>query len=176
AGLAGLLNLVVGRRDIGAALASDKRLPLISATGRSAMGRAVAATVAKRMGPSLLELGGNNGLILSESANLDLALRAIVFSAIGTAGQRCTTLRRLILHESIANAFTSRLMDTYQSIQPGDPWDDGVLLGPLIRQSAVEQFEAAVAAATTQGGKVLCGGTRIKRDGFYVQPTIVLAN
>jgi aldehyde dehydrogenase (NAD+) len=176
AGLAGLLNLVVGGRQIGAALASDARLPLVSATGSCAMGRAVAGAVAARMGRSLLELGGNNGLILTESANLDLALRAMVFSAVGTAGQRCTTLRRLIIHESILDSFTARLVDAYRSIEPGDPWQDGVLLGPLIRQSAVEQFEAAVACAQSQGGKVLCGGSRIRRPGFYVQPTVILAS
>src|SRR5436190_2152096 len=175
AGLGGLLNLVVGGREIGALLAADARLPLISATGSCAMGRAVAASVAQRMGRSLLELGGNNGLILSESANLDLALRAIVFSAVGTAGQRCTTLRRLIIHESIRNSFTSRLAEAYRSIQPGNPWDDGVLLGPLIREQATERFEAAVAEARRQGGKIVRGGSRSKRPGFFVQPTIVAA-
>jgi aldehyde dehydrogenase (NAD+) len=123
-----------------------------------------------------LELGGNNGLILSESANLDLALRAVLFSAVGTAGQRCTTMRRLIIHESIHHAFSSRLADAYRSIQPGDPWEDGVLLGPLIREQAVEQFEAAVATARSQGGKVVIGGSRIKRPGYYVQPTIIAAS
>jgi aldehyde dehydrogenase (NAD+) len=176
AGLAGLLNLVVGGRAGGQWLASDRRLPLISATGSCAMGRAVAATVASRLGRSLLELGGNNGLILTESANLDLALRAIVFAAVGTAGQRCTTLRRLIVQESIADSFTSRLAAAYQSIQPGDPWEDGVLLGPLIRERAVNDFEAAVAAAQLQGGKIVCGGSRIKRPGYFVQPTIIAAH
>ena len=173
AGLAGLLNLVVGSRDIGQKLAADVRLPLISATGSCAMGRAVATAVAQRLGRSLLELGGNNGLILTESANLDLALRGILFAAVGTAGQRCTTLRRLIIHESIFDAFTSRLAKAYQSIKAGDPWEDGVLLGPLIRQRAVEQFEAAVATAKSQGGEVLCGGRRIERHGYYVEPTII---
>src|SRR4051812_19129269 len=176
AGLAGLLNLVVGGSDIGSALASDHRLPLISATGSCSMGRAVVAAAAQRMGRSLLELGGNNGLVLSESANLDLALRAIVFSAVGTAGQRCTTLRRLIVHESIHDSFTSRLANAFSSIQPGNPWDDGVLLGPLIREQAAERFETAVSAARNQGGRIVCGGSRIKRAGFYVQPTIVAAN
>ncbi len=176
AGLAGLLNLVVGSRDIGEAISGDHRLPLISATGSCAMGRSVGTAVAQRMGRSLLELGGNNGLILTESANVDLALRAILFSAVGTAGQRCTTLRRLIIHESIHKAFTAKLISAYRSIQPGNPWEDGVLLGPLIRESAVEQFEAAVSAARSQGGKILCGGNRIKRAGFYVEPTIVDAS
>lgn len=175
AGLDGLLNLVVGGRDIGQSLAADSRLPLISATGSCAMGRAVAAAVAQRMGRTLLELGGNNGLILTESADLDLALRAVLFSAVGTAGQRCTTLRRLMIHESNASKFVSRLVSAYKSIKPGDPWEEGVLLGPLIRERAVEQFLAAVEAAKSQGGEVLCGGRRINRPGFYVEPTIVRA-
>jgi aldehyde dehydrogenase (NAD+) len=175
-GLAGLLNLVVGGRDIGQKLAADQRLPLISATGSTAMGRAVAATVAQRLGRTLLELGGNNGLILTESADLDLALRAVLFAAVGTAGQRCTTLRRLIVHESIADSLVERLAGAYGSIKPGDPWEDGVLLGPLICESAAQQFEAAVATAQSQGGTLVCGGSRIKRPGFYVQPTIVRAH
>jgi aldehyde dehydrogenase (NAD+) len=176
AGLGGLLNLVVGSRDIGEAMSGDHRLPLISATGSCAMGRSVGTAVAQRMGRSLLELGGNNGLILTESANLDLALRAILFSAVGTAGQRCTTLRRLIIHKSIHKSFTAKLAAAYRSIQPGNPWEEGVLLGPLIRESAVEQFEAAVAAARSQGGNILCGGNLIDRSGFYVEPTLIDAH
>ncbi len=174
-GLGGLFYLVIGGRDIGQKLAADERLPLVSATGSCAMGRSVAQSVAARLGRSLLELGGNNGLILSESANLDLALRAILFAAVGTAGQRCTTLRRLIVHESIADSFTQRLAKAYASIQPGLPWEDGVLLGPLIRQQAVEQFAAAITAAKAQGGHVVCGGSRFNRPGYYVQPTIIRA-
>ena len=176
AGLSGLLNLVGGGREVGQKLAADGRLPLISATGSTAMGRAVAATVAQRLGRTLLELGGNNGLILTESADLDLALRAVLFAAVGTAGQRCTTLRRLIVHESIADSFVERLAGAYKSIKPGDPWEDGVLLGPLIRESAAQRFEAAVATAKDQGGTLVCGGSRIKRSGYYVQPTIVRAH
>jgi aldehyde dehydrogenase (NAD+) len=173
AGYAGVLNLTVGDREIGEAMTADERFPLISATGSCGMGRSVGTAVARRMGRSLLELGGNNGLILTETADLDLALRAIVFSAVGTAGQRCTTLRRLIVHESIADAFLTRLVKAYQSIQPGNPWDEGVLLGPLIRPQAVEQFVAAVETATAQGGQVLVGGRRIDRPGNYVEPTII---
>jgi len=176
AGLAGLLNLVIGGREIGERLAADSRLPLISATGSCAMGHSVARTVAGRMGRSLLELGGNNGLIVTPSADLDLALRAVLFAAVGTAGQRCTTLRRLIVHESIAESFISRLAGVYRSILPGDPWDEGVLLGPLIRERAVEQFLAAVEIAQGQGGEVLTGGRRIERPGFYVEPTMIRAH
>ena len=174
AGLAGALNLVLGGREIGQKMAADVRLPLISATGSCGMGRAVGSAVAARMGRSLLELGGNNALIVAPSANLDLALRAIVFSAVGTAGQRCTTLRRLILHHSLVDKLLPRLVAVYKSIRPGNPWDDGVLLGPLIRESSVQQFEQAVKTAQAQGGEVLCGGERIDRPGFYVEPTIIL--
>jgi len=176
AGCAGVLNLVVGGREIGQRLAADSRLPLISATGSCAMGRSVAATVAQRLGRSLLELGGNNGVILTESADLDLAERAVLFSAVGTAGQRCTTLRRLIVHESVTDRFVARLKTVYQSLKPGDPWEDGVLLGPLIRERAAEQFAAAIATAKSQGGEVVCGGQRIDRAGFYVEPTIITAH
>jgi aldehyde dehydrogenase (NAD+) len=176
AGYAGVLNLLIGDRDIGEQIAADMRLPLISATGSCAMGKSVAATVAKRLGRSLLELGGNNGMIVTESANLDLALRAVLFAAVGTAGQRCTTLRRLIIHESIAAAFTARLSAGYQSILPGNPWEDGVLLGPLIRERSAEEFEAAVNTAEQQGGALVCGGKRIQRPGYYVQPTIIRAH
>jgi aldehyde dehydrogenase (NAD+) len=173
AGYAGVLNLVVGGRDIGQRMAADERLPLISATGSCAMGRAVATTVAQRLGRTLLELGGNNGLILTESADLDLAMRAVLFAAVGTAGQRCTTLRRLIIHHSLVQRFIPQLVAAYESIRPGNPWEEGVLLGPLIRQSAVQAFEAAVARAKAEGGRVLCGGRRIDRAGFYVEPTII---
>jgi aldehyde dehydrogenase (NAD+) len=175
-GLAGLLNLVVGSRDIGQKLAADERLPLISATGSTAMGKAVAATVAQRLGRTLLELGGNNGLILTESADLDLALRAVLFAAVGTAGQRCTTLRRLIVHESIADAFVERLAAAYQSIKPGNPWEDGVLLGPLISSRAVAQYLSALETAQGEGGAIVRGGRRIDRPGFYVEPTLVRAH
>jgi aldehyde dehydrogenase (NAD+) len=172
-GLGGLLNLVVGGREVGQWMAEDARLPLISATGSTAMGRSVGTTVAQRLGRSLLELGGNNGLIVTPSADLDLAMRAVLFAAVGTAGQRCTTLRRLIIHHSLVDKFVPRLVAAYKSIRPGNPWDDGVLLGPLIRQSAVQQFEVAVATAKAEGGQVLCGGRRIDRPGFYVEPTII---
>jgi aldehyde dehydrogenase (NAD+) len=176
AGLAGLLNLAVGGRDIGQKIAADPRLPLVSATGSCAMGRAVGTAVAQRLGRSLLELGGNNAMIVTPSANLDLALRAIVFAAVGTAGQRCTTLRRLILHHSLVDKLLPLLTAAYKSIRPGNPWDDGVLLGPLIRESSIQQFEAAIAAAKAQGGEVLCGGRRIDRPGYYVEPTIIRAH
>jgi aldehyde dehydrogenase (NAD+) len=140
------------------------------------MGKAVGTAVAQRLGRSLLELGGNNGLIVTESANQSLALRAVLFAAVGTAGQRCTTLRRLIIHQSIADEFTARLAKAYQSIRPGDPWEDGTLLGPLIRERSVEGYLQGIDAIGQQGGELVCGGRRIDRPGFYVEPTIVRAH
>jgi aldehyde dehydrogenase (NAD+) len=150
-------------------------MPLVSATGSTEMGRRVAEVVARRLGRSLLELGGNNAVIVTPSADLDLALRAIVFAAVGTAGQRCTTLRRLIVHESVADTLVDRLSRAYASVRVGDPWEDGVLMGPLIGPGAVEAFARAVEEATEQGGEVIRGGKRIDRPGYFVEPTIVRA-
>ena len=174
-GYSGVFSLVVGDRDVGEWMAEDTRVPLISATGSTAMGKSVAAKVAGRMGRSLLELGGNNGLILTESADQDLALRAVLFAAVGTAGQRCTTLRRLIIHESIADAFVSKLAKAYGSVPIGNPWEPGVLMGPLIHERAVEQMLAAVEQAKNEGGTVACGGGKVNRPGHFVQPTIIRA-
>ena len=156
-------------------LADDRRIPLISATGSCAMGRAVSQRVAARLGRTLMELGGNNAVIVTESANLDLALRAVVFAAAGTAGQRCTTLRRLFLHESIAPRFVAQLVQAYRSIPIGNPWEKNVLMGPLISTAAVEQMLAALDRARREGAEVLCGGRRLERPGNFVEPTIVRA-
>ena len=174
--LTGLFNLVVGEAEpIGQTLVDDRRLPLISATGSCAMGCKVGTAVAQRLGRSLLELGGNNAVILTESANLDLALRAVAFAAVGTAGQRCTTLRRLIVHEKIADAFLDRLVRAYRSVKIGDPWEDGVLMGPLINQKAVDAMQQALTTAKQQGAEVLYGGRPLPRPGFFVEPAIVRA-
>jgi aldehyde dehydrogenase (NAD+) len=157
-------------------LCDDERVPLVSATGSCAMGRAVGQRVAARLGRSLLELGGNNGVIVTESADLDLALRGVAFAAVGTAGQRCTTLRRLIVHESIADAFVGKLVSAYKSIKIGNPWEDGVLLGPLISSAAVDQMLHALELAKQQGGTIVCGGRRLDRPGNFVEPTIVRAH
>ena len=175
-GYSGVFSLVVGERDVGEWMAEDPRLPLISATGSTVMGKSVGAKVAARMGRSLLELGGNNGLILTESADQDLALRAVLFAAVGTAGQRCTTLRRLIIHESIADAFVARLAKAYGSVPIGDPSEPEVLMGPLIHEKAVEQMLAAVEQAKKEGGKLVCGGGRVNRPGHFVEPTIIQGN
>ncbi len=175
--LEGVFNLCIGTdAEVGKWMAEDRRLPLISATGSCKMGRSVAQTVGARLGRTLLELGGNNGLIVAESANLDLAVRAILFAAAGTAGQRCTTLRRLIVHESIAATLVDQLVAAYESIPIGDPLDDGVLVGPLINETAVQQMMDALEAARQQGGEVFCGGKRIERPGYFVQPAIVRAD
>ncbi|WP_435009631.1 L-piperidine-6-carboxylate dehydrogenase [Tundrisphaera lichenicola] len=175
-GFPGIFGLCVGEAEIGRAMAEDPRFPLISATGSTRMGRAVGPLVAARLGRSLLELGGNNAVIVTPQANFDLALRAVAFSAVGTAGQRCTTLRRLILHESIADSFLERLSRAYRSIKIGDPWEDDVLMGPLIHEKAVEAMLVALETAKAQGGSILQGGRRLDRPGFFVEPTIVRAD
>ena len=167
---------LAGASDVGEAMLADPRLPLISATGSCRMGRRVAEVVGKRLGRTLLELGGNNAVIVTADADLDLALKAVLFAAVGTAGQRCTTLRRLILHESIAGPFLGRLTRAYRSIKVGDPWEDGVLMGPLINEGAVVTMLKALDAAKAQGGEVLCGGKRLDRPGCFVEPTIVRAS
>jgi aldehyde dehydrogenase (NAD+) len=172
----GLLGLVIGGSDVGRALAESRAFPLVSATGSTPMGRAVGATVAARLGRSLLELGGNNAAIVTPSADLELALRAVVFSAAGTAGQRCTTLRRLLLHEAVAQGFIDRLTAVYALLRVGDPTADGVLVGPLIDAGAFEQMQGALRQAVAQGGRVT-GGQRVSAGvpsgGFYVRPAIV---
>lgn len=174
--LKGVLTMACGNAEVGRTIAADERLPLVSATGSTAMGRDVARVVGGRLGRSLLELGGNNALIVTPSANLELATRAVLFAAVGTAGQRCTTLRRLIVHESLVDKLVARLERAYASVRIGLPWEEGVLMGPLIRPAAVERFERAIAAARGAGAEIVCGGERIDRRGFFVQPTMVRAS
>jgi aldehyde dehydrogenase (NAD+) len=176
-GASGVFNLCIGDGvEAGQWLAEDRRLPLISATGSCAMGREVAGTVAKRLGRTLLELGGNNAMIVTASANLEMAHRAIVFAAVGTAGQRCTSLRRLFVDRKIADALTGRLVATYRSLAIGPPSDDGVLVGPLISADARERMLAALERARAEGGEVLCGGNIVAGPGFFVEPAIVRAH
>ena len=173
----GLSQLVIGGREVGETLTADPRIALVSATGSTRMGKAVAQTVAARLGRSLLELGGNNAMIVTPSADLDMAVRAIAFSAVGTCGQRCTTLRRLLVHESIADGLIARLKVAYQTLPVGDPREDGVLVGPLIDEAAARGFETALAQAVTEGGEIVVGGDRVapltEGDGVYVCPAIV---
>jgi aldehyde dehydrogenase (NAD+) len=174
---AGLSQLIQGGREAGMHLAESEQIPLVSATGSVAMGKQVAQTVGKRLGRSLLELGGNNAAILAPSGDLKLALPAIVFSAVGTAGQRCTTLRRLIMHESILPEVTSRLREAYGGLSIGDPRQPDVLVGPLIDERAWLNMRTAIERAIAQGGTLLCGGDRVTEGvpagGFYAHPAIV---
>ena len=172
-----LCQVLIGGAATGAALAASPQVQLVSATGSVRMGRQVAVTVAQRLGRSLLELGGNNAMIVAPSADLDLALRAITFSAVGTAGQRCTSLRRLFVHESIYANLTARLEGIYASVCVGDPLAAGTLVGPLIDRHAFEAMQAALVQACSEGGTV-CGGERVDAgfaavDGFYVRPALV---
>jgi aldehyde dehydrogenase (NAD+) len=172
----GLSQLLVARRDVGDRMVKDRRLPLISATGSCRMGREIGPAVAARLGRSLLELGGNNGMLVAPTADLDLAVRAILFSAVGTAGQRCTSLRRLIAHEDIYGGLLSRLRTAYESVQVGSPLDRSILVGPLIDGAAFERMEEALSRASREGGRVH-GGERVLQDvwpdAYYVRPAIV---
>ncbi len=173
----GVSSVIIGDRNIGQKIAQDSRFPLVSATGSTAMGKHVSQTVGARLGRSLLELGGNNAMIVSETADLDLALRAIVFAAAGTAGQRCTTLRRVIAQESIRDELMTRLQKSYASLPVGDPAVEGTLVGPLIDQQSFDTMQAALKAAEEQGGQVLFGGERVTdgvpQGGYFVRPAIV---
>ncbi|MEN1679278.1 MAG: aldehyde dehydrogenase family protein [Planctomycetota bacterium] len=174
---AGLSSVVIGGRDVGEALAADPGLPLVSATGSVPMGKSVAAVVGARLGRSLLELGGNNAMIVTPSADLKLAERAIAFAAVGTCGQRCTSLRRLFAHESVAGDLIDRLVKAYATLPIGDPRDAGTLVGPLVSEASFERMQAAIATAKEQGGELLCGGGRrtegVPAGGVYVEPAIM---
>jgi aldehyde dehydrogenase (NAD+) len=173
-GFEGVFNLVVGRGSVvGDRLLHDRRLPLISATGSTGVGRKVAEAVASRFGRSILELGGNNAIIVMDDANLELAVRAVLFAAVGTAGQRCTSLRRLIVHEAVADKLVDRLIDVYRQVPIGDPLESGTLMGPLVTPGAVKDMMKALATAHDQGGTVVYGGNAIERPGNFVEPTIV---
>ena len=172
-GYSGIFNLIIGRGStIGEKMLSDKRLPLISFTGSTSMGRHVAEVVSKRFGKTILELGGNNAIIVDETADLDLAIPAIVFGAVGTAGQRCTSTRRVIVHKSIASTLTDRILNAYRQVKIGDPLADGTLMGPLVNQAAVQSYLDAIEKVKIAGGEILCGGNVISDNGYYVEPTI----
>jgi len=174
-GWQGVLSLVIGRDDVvGERLIHDPRVPLISATGSTRMGKHIAPVIATGMRRSLLELGGNNGAIVMHDADPDLVVRAVLFGAVGTAGQRCTSLRRLFLQRGIASRITERLLAAYQQIRIGDPCDPSTLMGPLIDRDAVENMMRGLDRIREQGGEVLCGG-RVVKDCF-VEPTIVRAH
>lgn len=157
------------------AMVQDRRLPLISFTGSVPVGRRVASAVGQRLGRTLLELSGNNAVIVDEHADLDMAVRAILFGAVGTAGQRCTTTRRLFVHESRADELIGKLVKAYGQVHIGNPLEPAVLMGPLIDQAAVESYRAAIDEIKKEGGQILCGGQVLNRAGYFVEPTIARA-
>lgn len=169
----GIFNLITGGREAGEWLTKDNRVPLISATGSIRMGKQVAQTVGARLGKTILELGGNNAIIISDQADLEMTIRAVVFGAVGTAGQRCTSTRRLIIHESVYEEVKSRLVSIYRNITIGDPLDEKNLVGPLIDQDAVDAMQAALAEVKRSGGSIVEGGESLdEMDGYYVKPAI----
>jgi aldehyde dehydrogenase family 7 protein A1 len=172
-GFKSIHTLCAGGVDVGSTMVNDKRLPLISFTGSTAVGRNIGVDVAKRFGRSILELGGNNAAIIMDDADLDLALKACVFACVGTAGQRCTTMRRIFLHESVYDKFIEKMVAAYKTIKSGNPLEEGVILGPLHTKAAVQMYQDGLATIQKQGGKVLHGGKVIPGDGNYVEPTIV---
>lgn len=170
----GVFTMVIGSgRTIGERMLHDKRVPMVSFTGSSEVGTHVSEVVHRRFGRTILELGGNNAMIIAADANLDLALRAAVFAAVGTAGQRCTSLRRLVVHESVYDTVVARMLAAYKSVRIGDPLETTTLMGPLHTAGAVKEYEEGLAEIAKQGGKVLTGGKRIDRAGNWVEPTIV---
>lgn len=175
----GIFNLILGDGKVGQMMAEDTRVPLVSATGSTHMGKKVGAAVGARLGRALLELGGNNAIIITPHADVELAVRAVVFGAVGTAGQRCTTTRRLIIHDDLYESVKNRLIKTYDSIPVGNPMDKSTLVGPLIDKDAVELFKAALSAVLLEGGKLICGGQVLEGEPFtsgtYVTPAIVEA-
>lgn len=172
-GFKSIHTLCCGGADVGGLMVNDRRMPLISFTGSTAVGQSIAVDVAKRFGRTILELGGNNAAIIMEDADLDLALKACVFACVGTAGQRCTTMRRIFLHESVYDKFVERMVSAYKTIKSGDPLEEGVLLGPLHSKLAIQQFKDGIQEIKKQGGKILVGGNVKAGEGNFVEPTIV---
>jgi aldehyde dehydrogenase (NAD+) len=175
-GLSGVFSLVIGKGSvIGEKLVNDRRIPLVSATGSCQMGYRIGKVVGERLGRTILELGGNNGIIVDETADVDMAVRAVLFGAVGTAGQRCTSTRRVFLQKSIAADFTDKLLSAYKQVRIGDPLDESTLMGPLVNQAAVEDMMNALDTIKKTGGEILYGGNTIEGKGFFVEPTIVKA-
>jgi len=169
----GIFGLITGGREVGEWLTADDRIPLISATGSIRMGKEVAKVVGGRLGKTILELGGNNAIIISKEADIEMTIRAVVFGAVGTAGQRCTSTRRLIIHESVYELVKERLISIYKNIEVGNPLDEGTLVGPLIDQDAVSAMQSALKKVVKEGGKVICGGEVLnQKKGNYVKPAI----
>ncbi len=170
----GLFNLIVGPgRSVGETLIGDPRVPLISATGSTPMGRHVGEVVGRRLGRAILELGGNNAVTVLDDADIGMAARAILFGAVGTAGQRCTSTRRILMHKSIADELVTKLRAAYEQVRIGDPLAPETLMGPLINARAVEDMQAALKKVRQQGGEILCGGKILDRPGHFVEPALV---
>ena len=174
-GYKGIFNLIIGSGSvIGEKLVNDSRISLISATGSTRMGIGIAEKVGKRLGKTILELGGNNAIIVDETASMKLAVPAIVFGAVGTAGQRCTSTRRIIAHKSIFDTLIEKLVNAYKQVKIGDPLDSNTLMGPLIDQSAINDYTNAINKAIEEGAEILCGGNPLNiNNGSYVEPTII---
>jgi aldehyde dehydrogenase (NAD+) len=174
--LQGVFNLVVGRGAvIGERLINDRRIPLVSATGSCQMGYRIGKVVGERLGRTILELGGNNAIIVDETADIDMAMRAVLFGAVGTAGQRCTSTRRVFLHKDIAKNFTDRLIKAYKQVRIGNPLDESNLMGPVVNQGAIDEMMNALEKIKKTGGEILYGGKAIDGPGFFVEPTIIRA-
>jgi aldehyde dehydrogenase (NAD+) len=174
----GVFNMIIAKSSVlGDNFAADKRIPLISVTGSTAVGQKINAIVGSRLGKTILELGGNNAVIISQHANLEMAIKSVVFGAVGTAGQRCTTTRRLIIHESIYETVKDKLITAYRSVAEkiGNPFDENVLIGPMIDATAVEAFKHAISEAEREGGKVIFGGKVLNGDRFFCDHYVVPA-
>ena len=175
-GYRGIFSLIIGRGStIGERLINDKRVPLISATGSTRMGKRIGKVVGSRLGKTILELGGNNAIIVDETANMDMIVPAILFGAVGTAGQRCTSTRRIIVQQNIYDQLIDKLKNAYTQVRIGDPLDNNTLMGPLVDQGAVDDFLAALEKVKMEGGEILCGGEVVEGDGYFVTPAIVRA-
>ncbi|MDD8013326.1 MAG: aldehyde dehydrogenase family protein, partial [Acidobacteriota bacterium] len=177
-GIDGVFNLVIGKgAEIGEAMINDRRIPLISMTGSTAMGVHIAEAVGRRLGRAILELGGNNAIIVAEDADLDMAVRATLFGAVGTSGQRCTSTRRIIVHRDVKQPFVGRLVAAYRQIRIGNPLEEGILMGPVVDEATIDLLSRAIATAERSGGKLLYGGRRITipgcEGGFYVEPAVM---
>jgi aldehyde dehydrogenase (NAD+) len=171
----GIFCLITGDREVGEWMTHDERIPLVSATGSIRMGKEVAKVVGGRLGKTILELGGNNAIIVSENADIEMAIRATVFGAVGTCGQRCTSTRRLIIHESVYDQFKERLVGIYENVNIGNPLEQDTLVGPMIDQLAVDGMQNALKEVEKEGGKVIFGGEVLDREGFYVRPALAEA-
>ena len=176
-GYSGIFSILIGKGSvIGEKLIQDKQIPLVSFTGSTNMGRHVSSVVSKRFGKTILELGGNNAIIIDETADMELVIPAVVFGAVGTAGQRCTSTRRIFIHESIYDSFLKKLLNAYKQVNIGDPLDSNTLMGPLVNDQAIDAYLNAIDIVKKSGGKIHFGGKTIDGKGFYVQPTIASAD